>query len=78
VQPVVVVSPWAWLLLKFWKPILVFVLVLTVLLGLAWPAIHSMAADATARESAIPTPVIPKTWRVSLTQAALTPTLTPP
>jgi hypothetical protein len=71
-QPVVAVDPWAWLLLTFWKPIVVFLLVLSVLIGLAWPAIHSMAADV-ARESAIPTTYIPETWRASLTQAALTP-----
>jgi hypothetical protein len=78
VQPVIVVSPWAWLLIKFWKPIAVAMVLLSVLIALAWPAIHSMAADVAKRESAIPTTYIPETWRVSLTQAALTPTLTPP
>ena len=38
VRPVVVVSPWAWLLITFWKPIVVFMVVLSVLLAAMFPA----------------------------------------
>jgi hypothetical protein len=79
VQPVVVVSPLAWLLLTFWKPVLVAVLVLTALITLSFPFVRQLAMDSAARhDAAVPTMAIPETWRASLTQAALTPTLTPP
>jgi hypothetical protein len=77
-RPVLVCDPLVWLLLTFWKPILVFVVVLSVLLSLSWPLIKAVAADEAQRYSAIPTTYIPETWRVSLTQAALRPTVTPP
>jgi hypothetical protein len=79
VQPVIVVSPLAWFLITFWKPIVVFVLVLTVLVTLSFPFVRQMALDSAARhDAAVPTMFIPDTWRASLTKAALRPTLTPP
>ena len=78
VQPVVVVSPWAWLLVTFWKPIVVAVVVLSVLVTLMLPVVAGMAHDSAVRhDAAVPTMVIPETWRRSLTEAALTPTATP-
>ena len=72
VQPVVVVSPWVWLLVTFWKPIVVFVLVLSVLLALMFPVVRQMALDSAARQAAAqPTLYIPDTWRASLTSAAV-------
>jgi hypothetical protein len=79
VQPVIVISPLTWLFITFWKPILVAVVVLCVLVTLSFPFVRQMAMDSAARhDSAVPTAYIPDTWRASLTQAALTPTLTPP
>ena len=79
VQPVIVVSPLAWLLITFWKPIAIAVVVFTVLVALMFPLVRQTAIDSARRhDAAVPTMLIPETWRASLTQAALTPTLTPP
>ncbi len=79
VQPVVVISPLVWLVITFWKPILVACVVLAILVYLSLPLVARMAMDAAARyDAAVPTMYIPETWRASLTQAALTPTVPPP
>jgi hypothetical protein len=76
VQPVVVVSPWVWLLVTFWKPIAVFLVILSLLIPLTFPVLASMAHDSAIRHAAELTTVpIPETWARSLTQAALTPTV---
>jgi hypothetical protein len=74
VQPVIIVSPLAWLLITFWKPIAIAMVVLSVLIALMLPVIGQMAHESAVRtELAVPTMYIPETWRASLTQAALTP-----
>jgi len=71
IQPVVVVSPWVWLALRFWKPLLVAVLVFTVLLYALFLAAVPIAIESARRsDAAVPTMAIPQTWRDSLTQAA--------
>jgi hypothetical protein len=71
VQPVVVVSPLVWLLITFWKPVLVafgvFVVLLYAMVLIGTP----MAIESARRhDAAQPTMFIPQTWRDSLTQAA--------
>jgi hypothetical protein len=79
VQPVIIISPLALLLITFWKPIAVALIVLAILIPLTFPVIAGMAHDSAMRHAADVTTVpIPETWARSLTQAALTPTLTPP
>ncbi len=78
VQPVIVISPLAWFIITFWKPIAVACVVLAVLLSLTFPIVRNIAMDAAARyDAAAPTAYIPAVWRAALTEAALTPTATP-
>jgi len=78
-QPIIVVSPLAWLLITFWKPIVIALTVLSALIVLMVLVGGPMAVESARRhDAALPTMYIPETWRASLTQAALTPTLTPP
>jgi hypothetical protein len=71
IQPVVVVSPWVWLLIRFWKPLLVAFLVFVVLLYAVLAVGTPLAIDSARRhDAAVPTMAIPQTWQDSLTQAA--------
>jgi hypothetical protein len=71
IQPVVVVSPWVWLVIRFWKPLLVAFLVFVVLLYALLAVGTPLAIDSARRQdAAAPTMAIPQTWRDSLTQAA--------
>ena len=72
IQPVIIVSPIVWLLVTFWKPLLVFAMVLCVLVLLALPAVHQVALDEAARRAAAPTVDIPPVWQAALTHAAAT------
>jgi len=71
---VVVVSPWVWLIVRLWKPLLVFAVLLWVLVLLSLPVLHQVAVDEAARQAAVPTMYIPQVWRDALTQAAARPT----
>jgi hypothetical protein len=78
VQPVVVVSPWVWVLTTFWKPILVTLAVLSVLLYAMVLIGGPLAIQAAYRhDAAMPTMYIPANMRAELTQLALTPVPTP-
>jgi hypothetical protein len=78
IQPVVVVSPWVWLLVTFWKPVVVLVAVFSLLVYLM-VFIGGPLAIASARrhDAAMPTMYIPANMRAELTQLALTPVPTP-
>ena len=78
IQPVIVISPLVWLLVMFWKPVVVMVAVFTVLVYAAVLIGGPIALESARRhDAALPTLYIPQTWRDSLTQAALTPLPTP-
>jgi len=76
--PVVVIDPLLALALAFWKPLLAAFVVFFVLFTLVLLPVARSAARERAAQSVVPTMYIPETWRASLTQAALTPTVTPP
>lgn len=78
VQPVIVISPLVWLVVTFWKPIVVAMVVLSALIYLSLPLVAHMAMDAADRyDAAAPTMYIPAVWRAALTEAALAPPPTP-
>ena len=64
VQPVVVIPAWVWLVVTFWKPLLVAFVVFLVLLFLLLPIATRMAVESAARhDAAVPTLAIPEVWR---------------
>ena len=72
VQPVIVISPLVYLLVTFWKPLLVAFVVFVGLLYLMLPVAAVMGMQAAARhDAAQPTLSIPVVWRDALTQGAL-------
>lgn len=80
IQPVVIISPLVWLVITFWKPLLVAFLVFVVLVSLMVPIVEVMVRDDLARAQPAPTMYIPQVWRDALTQGALrstTPVPTP-
>ena len=78
VQPVLIISPLAWFVITFWKPIVVACLVLAILVTLTFPLVRSIAVDVAERhDAAVPTAYIPAVWRAALTEAALTTTARP-
>ena len=64
VQPVVVIPAWVWLVVTFWKPLLVAFVVVLALLFLLLPIGTRMARESAARyDAAVPTLAIPEVWR---------------